>query len=189
MCRLIFLILGVITTFCFCTSVQESSEDVLVIVEVFESIPKAIHPPPPNPSLEKIQPNKLIKNKDLKLRYAINKRFIVDSTLILTAKKVFNNDVVSNFKTKSIDSTINSSLLKYYLSGFPVVNYQKLNHENIEIDGVVSFTRVYFNDFKNEAIVGLGINRGRLDANYSIYYLKKINGKWSIISYKLIEFS
>ena len=203
--------------FISCLQSKGVDEEMVVIGYIYNSIPKTIPPPPPPPPMQNSDFDSIDNQFDyskldsLYFRYAINNQFVISDLNKEINKSFFKANSEKLFEREDIDS-LNMALIKKignvntkknlnkeFLNNYVGKNSLYLNQrfiskdgkekKELNIDGIISFSRVSFNAKKNRAAIVVGIHRGRLDSSSTIYLLEKINENWSIKYYSTIEIS
>ncbi|MBA6151849.1 nuclear transport factor 2 family protein [Gelidibacter maritimus] len=197
--RLIIITLCILTI--GCSSKQTSSYEQLdVIATVYESIPKAI--PPPNSEDEEENDIDYLNLEPLNFNYVINENFvdfdfdyiydIPNRFQVYKSKDLFEEKVLDFSYMKLIaglsefekNEKINTSKLEALL-GENLVFWDKemitIEEKNEhDISGVISFSKVSFNEDLTRAAVVVGDYFERIGNGISLYILEKIDGKWVI---------
>lgn len=198
MCRIIVIgVLFIITLSCHDKTPHDELE---VISCVYNSIPRYLLPPPPP-----INPNELdsvtIKKIDfsqrdtLKFKHAIYHKFFNDSIIKIVDQMILKkNDFNSMTEFEELDKELINpkKLNKTLLEDVILIDKKMISAQDKNIYGisnVLSFSKIYFNKSKTQAIVGVQNFSEGLDSNYTIYYLMKIKNKWGIVEKDVISYS
>ncbi len=181
-------------------------EEVEVLSTIYNSIPKSI-PTPPRP-IEGSEIDSLIisninysKLKSIKFTYAINKNYISNNIEynhsgfhVPKSKKIFETIIINDTEYQLIKNiskekdSINKNLFNNKIGSKLIFLDKRVISEKTKkqyrIDGIISFSKVSFNENHNKAAVEVIIYRSGLDSSLSIYILEKVNKKWKIKYYK-----
>lgn len=190
-----------------CKSIDYNEEEIKVIGTIYKAIPKVIPPPPP----VKGDINSEIRNPVdfLKHRYAIFQEFInikptnnvanvfyeyksnelfkeisIDSVSIGLVRYLGKLDSNENFNKEELNKFVNKDLI--YLNQRYVQREEK---NNLNINGIISFSRVAFNKGYDKAAVCVGIHYDKLATSQVIYILEKVNGLWKIKFTEVVDVS
>ncbi|MCK0124945.1 hypothetical protein MWU76_11085 [Gelidibacter sp. F2691] len=198
-----------------CSSEQTSSDQQLaVIAAVYKSIPKAVPPPPSLPSQHKGEEENAIdysKLKPLIFKYAINESFVAydfdyindvsNRFDVYKSEKLFEEKILdtsymklvaglSKFKKiEKIDKTKLKTSLDEHLTFLDKQTITKEDKIDNDISGVISFSRVSFNDDFTKAAVVVGDYFEPLGNGVGLYILEKIDRKWIITFTKTLMMS
>jgi len=191
----IFLLLLVSLYSC---SIQKTNE-----TESYELISMLINryaipiPEPPPISLSEVEFNKRLDSikKGMSIKTYTDEEFIVYLKPISKIGEIHNN-VNDSTEIYSLSNKIYSSIKFLDTSRIAVrknikfYNKKALSSDDFkDIDIVLSFSEILFSPEYDKAILKLGISRGKLSGFNSLIICKKINGKWVILSSKLLSIS
>tara|TARA_R110000796_G_scaffold41772_4_gene103658 strand:- start:276528 stop:277124 length:597 start_codon:yes stop_codon:yes gene_type:complete len=183
-----------------CKDISKSNEDIETHAIVSLLIDKYAKPivPPPSPNLSDSTFNaksdsikKILENKDY-----LNLPLIVCIDTILTPFRGKIEDI-SNFNTilTKLDKLESNKILninkieptrKVQIHSF---NTNVDDFKKNEIDMILSFSNIAYNENITEAALIFGLSRGRLSGFTSLIILKKNKGKWEIILTKNLSIS
>tara|TARA_B100000929_G_scaffold285209_1_gene268495 strand:- start:2121 stop:2666 length:546 start_codon:yes stop_codon:yes gene_type:complete len=141
-------------------------------------------------------------NKNFKLSDTIKVRSNINSKQIIAIKKSMESNILKKYDFENLDPN------KMSLSKVAALNIHKINHRNkdsliyfkkellepkisdyLKFDKLISFSQVLFNSEYNEAYVIGNVGTSGLAGSSSLFFLKKINGRWKIINSKVLEIS
>jgi len=191
------------------------NEEIAVVGYMFNHIPKVLPPPPPPPKNSELDSSIInridySKLKPFQFSYAIYEKFVNSGLNRKIPNSFFKAKSNELFERENIDSLemvlvknlgdikedsafIDKNLLNNYVNeDLLYLNQRFISKEGKEklkysINGIISFSRVSFNQQFNRAAIGVGIHRGRLNSSYTIYILEMIKNKWEIKYYLTIE--
>lgn len=202
---ILFCILGI-----SCSSSQLSkNEELAVIATVYQKIPKILSPPPPPSGNAVAEKNDVdySKLKPLIFKYAINKNFVDhnvnNSRTILdhfekdlydernldsSYMKLING--VSKFKKfETIDTTKLESLIQGDVVFWDRQTITEKEKSENDISGVISFSKVSFNEDFTRAAVVVGDYFEYHGNGVELYILEKIDKMWIIKYTKILMMS
>lgn len=190
------------------------NEELAVVAAIYSKIPKILPPPPATPS--NTQNNEESNFDDLNLdplifNYAINRNFIyynfnykndisnefkIHKSKELFEVKILDSSymkIITNLqelkKAEKIDEFKLSKLLNddlvYWNKRTISIKEKKENN----ISGIISFSRVSFNNEYTKAAVVVGDYFERIGSGVSLYILQKKDNKWIIKYQKTLETS
>jgi hypothetical protein len=117
----------------------------------------------------------------------------ISKEIIISFQKRTNEKFIFNEETKPYKFNLNEfdSSTKYqfeYYSSLPDFKsnselWRWKENERPEIVGIMSFSRIVFNEKKNIGSLKGGITFGRLNGGGGVFMIEKINGKWKIKEY------
>lgn len=183
-----------------CHDNKTPHDELEIISSIYNSIPRYLLSPPPP-----INPNELdsatikkigFSQRDtLKFKHAIYHKFFNDSIIKIvdqqTIKEIdFNSITEFEELNKELISpkVLNNTLLEnVILIDKKMISAQ--DKKKYGITNVLSFSKIYFNKSKTQAIVGVQNFSEGLDSSYTIYYLMKSKNKWGIVEKDVISFS
>nr|WP_143404135.1 hypothetical protein [Gaetbulibacter sp. 4G1] len=154
-------------------------------------------PEPPPVSLSEDEFNKRLDSikKRMSIKPYTNKEFIVYLKPISKIGEI-DNTVNDSTEVYSLSNKVYSSIKLIDTSKITVkknikfYNKKPLYTDDFkDIDIVLSFSEILFNSEYDKAILKLGVSRGKLSGFNSLLICEKINGKWVIISSKLLSIS
>lgn len=211
--RLKFLFIISLAMLTSCRQNKVINEEIAVISYMYKTIPKVV-PPPPAPSqtteFDSIE-NQIdyTKLEPIYFRYAIyyqfdnsgldgyiNKSFFkANSEKFFERKEIDSSDfvLIKKLRDKYKNEQINKELLDSYVNeNLLYLNKRFISKEAKEkreynIDGIITFSKVSFNNQKDRAALAIGIHRGKLDSNLTVYILEKNQETWNIKYYKTIS--
>lgn len=189
-----------------------SQEESKIISVLYASVPKEI-PPPPKPVGEIEIEDSIINQSKINVRKAITHKYAINENFVNIEVGDFDKQMKAYkandlFKTvnlideeyvlikhlnslnysKKLDKDVIKKLCKENIV-FSKHQFLKNNTANSDLTGIISFSRVSFNESYDKAAVSVGIYRSGLDSNLKVYILEKTNKVWLIKSYKLISIS
>lgn len=183
-----------------CSKNKVEIEEITVIALIYNSLPKAIPPPPNVNNGDSIQKKNISDPKILELKYAVNTEFQSHDLGYNNINLFFKHKSEKLFDKVSLDSTlfsltkeiksikhnklIDENLLNDYVGDDLVyLNQKTISREEkkkYNINAVISFSRVAFNIEYNYAAVCVNLYYDKLASSSTIYILQKINDKWVI---------
>lgn len=198
-----------------CSSEQVTkNEELNVIAAIYKRTPKILPPPPPPlPNSEVKEENNIdySKLKPLMFTYAINDHFVYYNFDYVNevsnrfhpakSKELFEKKVLDSTymklvvglsvfqKKKKIDKPklikiLNEDLIFWNKQTISIEEKRKTN-----ISGIISFSRVSFNDNFTKAAVASGSYFERIGSGVSLYILEKIGNEWVVKYSKVLEMS
>lgn len=211
--RLKFRILLLLSAILIVSCSEYSKEEAKVITMLYKEVPKVIKLPP----IESLS-DSIIKETDFSNRkpithkYSINKNYMrfesqkifskifkkqgsdkifadrisIDSVDFALAKKTMSpNQIKSILKNNDLNEMLGESVI----FTDKLEPNTKENKQNRVYNRLLSFTPISFNNTYDKAAIGVANYGGKLDSSLIIYVMEKIDGKWQIKCYKVIEYS
>lgn len=194
-----------------CSQKQKINEEMCVIGKVYNYIPKAI---PSFPALKESNIDTINKSvaeiaKDsLYFNYAIYSGFInvsinekFDGYFYTIGGNVFKKEKINSSYTSilkqlnalSTEAYFNKEVFRNSIKDDVLFINNSITDDNLKkenkIDGVLSFSRVSFNEEKSRAAIIVSNNKGKLNSSLIIYLLHKTNNDWQITHYLPLEWS
>lgn len=198
-----------------CSSEQATkNEELNVVAVIYKRLPKILPAPPPPPTNSETKEENNIDYSKLKphiFTYAINDHFVYYdfdyinevSNIFETAKskKLFEEKILDSTymklvaslselkKTEKIDKTKLVKLLNNNLIFWNKQTITTQEKKKNNISGIISFSRVSFNNDFTRAAVVVGDYFERVGSGVSLYILEKKENKWLVKYYKTLEMS
>jgi hypothetical protein len=198
-----------------CSSKQSSTEDQLsVVAAVFVRIPKTLPPPPPPLINNEVKEEDNIDYSQLKpltFNYAINENFVYydfdyineisNQFMAYKSKELFEEKGLDSSymklvqglsglkKSDKIDKAKLSELINDDLIFWDKQKITIQEKKELNITGIISFSRVSFNDEFTKAAVAVGDYSEHIGGGVSLYILEKIDNNWVIKYTKVLMMS
>jgi len=183
-----------------CHDNKTPHDELEVISSIYNSIPRYLLPPPPpvNPNeLDSVTIKKIdfSKRDTLKFRHAIYHKFFNDSIIRIVDQMILKEidfNSITEFEELNKELINPKELNKTLLGDVILIDKRMISAQDKKkygITNVLSFSKIYFNESKTQAIVGVQNFSEGLDSNYTIYYLIKIKNNWGILKKDVISFS
>ncbi|MBJ6369100.1 hypothetical protein [Snuella sedimenti] len=198
-----------------CSSSQTAKNEALnVIAVVYKRIPKMLMPPPPPLTNSEVKEENNINYaqlKPLKFTYAIHDHFVYFNFDYVSG--IFNRFHPAKskelFEEKALDSSYmelvkglsrdkseqkidKAKLIKSADEDLIFWNKQTISRQekaDTNISGIISFSKVSFNDNLTRAAIVVGDYFGKISGGVNLYILEKINNKWEVKFSKTLEIS
>ncbi|GAA3570353.1 hypothetical protein [Snuella lapsa] len=190
------------------------NEALNVIAVVYKRIPKMLMPPPPPPPDSEVKEENNINYaqlKPLKFTYAIYDHFVYFNFDYINgiSNRFHPTKSKELFEEKALDSSYMKLVkgLSKYKAGQKIDkakliksadedlifwNKQTISRQeksDTDISGIISFSKVSFNDNLTRAAIVVGDYFGKISGSVNLYILEKTNNKWEVKFSKTLEIS